>query len=209
MASEAARSAQGLLQAAPEDRVNQAGAYFVEAYDIGDEVQGVSPEANRIIGLLVTSVKPYSKSEPEPLNLAAFLGYCLRIGASRRGVPLPPADELGADLLPRSSSGRVDYETLHSEDQSWQDARGQVWDKVVALSKRTDIYGIDPPMWKFTVAAVTAGCDRSGKIARQVTLDDIGTLVSFGYVLAMLDEASGWDYSAPRDSQAGGAADPA
>lgn len=198
--SPAARSAQALLKAAPDQRVDEAGKYFVEANDVLDEVERVSPFANRIIGGIV-SQKPYSKSDPEPLTYATMLGYCLRIAASRRGVPAPPAAELGADLMPRSPTGEVDYETLYADDESSQEIRNQVWRKVQHQMEQTDIYGVDFPMWKFIVAAVTITADGVGKVGRQLTLDNMLYLLSLGYVMAMLDEASGWDYTIPAPAE--------
>lgn len=199
--SAVARSARSLLQAAPEDRVNKAGEYVVEAVDIiQNEFERESPFAARCIRAIVSG-NPYAKSDPRALNVALALGYTLRIAAGRRGVPTPPPADLGAELLPRTSSGEIDWEALNANDEPAGERRGHVWERIEHQTTRDDIYGVDAPMWRFMVCAVTIQCDEVGKLARQMAPEHMEALVSLGYVLRMLDEAVGWDHTIPAKAE--------
>lgn len=126
--SKVSRQAAKLLRHAPEDRVDQAGEYFVEAGNIfNDEVESLSAFAERCTGAIISS-DPYAKSDGAAFGFAISMGYALRIGASRRGVAAPPPEELGADLMPRAASGQVDYFALNVDDEQTGELRGELWE---------------------------------------------------------------------------------
>lgn len=199
--SQAAKSAAKLLRAAPEDPVNRAGEYFVEAADIIEELKGESRPASVFVATQLAQ-NPFSRSEKSPMTLALFYGYALRIGASRRGVAPLSAEELGVDLMPRTEAGEINWAILGGGDERGHEALDGAFAKLFGLAKRNDVYGVDPPIWRFVVAAVTMGCDDAGKIHRSVSFDDMVSLVSTGYLVGMFDEVAGWDATAPGSAPA-------
>jgi hypothetical protein len=207
--SPAAKSASKLIVAAPDASIEESGRYLMPALEIVEELESVSPEANRLIGNLVVGVEPFSRSKPGPLNMAGLTGYCLRAEASRRGVPLPPAEQLGADLVPRSASGQPDFDAFHADDQAMLDARIEVWDKMEALAGNPEAFGYEGPMWRFVAASVVNVADDQGKISRHVSFDDMIRLIGFGHAVGMLDEALGWDLTKPAEAQTAGGSAPA